>query len=97
MGIDFKLVQFANSVNFPSSYLLIGPLALALALHILRAHSGKPKTYESGKWAGVEMSKDRNSTASLLSLIFIVVFSQFSFGVEKAKAFGAIVTHNIIK
>ena len=95
MGLEQQFYQLSNGLNFPVSYLLIGPIVLAIALHIVRSHSGKAKVYKSGHWQGVKASGNVSTTASLLSLIFIVVFCGFAFNPKAASAFGVAV-HNKI-
>lgn len=95
MGFESQFYQFANSVSYPISYLLIGPIVLAVALHIVRTASAKKRVYKSGTWEGVEAKTQVNTTASLLSLIFIVVFCAFAFNPKSASAFGTAVKHQI--
>ncbi len=95
MSLEQQFYQFANGINFPASYLLIGPIVLAIALHIVRSQSGRKRVYKSGTWEGVQASNYVSTTASLLSLIFIVVFCGIAFNPKSASAFGVAVKHQL--
>lgn len=89
MDIEIRLLQFASQFDAPSAFLFLGPLVLAIALHVIKTASSRQKLHASGPWAGLKVEKNYNTTATLLSLIFIVALTFFTLHSNGALANGA--------
>lgn len=65
--------QYANYFQIPPAVMFLGPVALALALQIMKSSESRKKLHETGAWKGLKVEGQGTQTiASLCSLILIV-------------------------
>lgn len=65
--------QYANYFQIPPAVMFLGPIALALALQIMKSSESRQKLHASGAWKGLKVEgKSTQTVASLCSLILIV-------------------------
>jgi|GEM_PF-6683857 hypothetical protein len=76
MNIADMVEQYSNYFQIPPSIMFLGPIALALALQIMKSSESRRKLHSSGAWKGLKVEGGGSQTvATLCSLIFIVTMT----------------------
>ena len=70
----------ADYFQIPPAVTLLGPIALALALQIVKSSGSRQRLHEKGAWKGMKVENQESGIISTLcALIFIVSMTYISY------------------